>query len=269
MFEITVIIPMYNSQDTIVDALESVKKQTMLKSIIQIIVIDDGSKDLSVQKVKEYMSNNPELPIELFTQENAGVSCARNKGLKNAKGNWVAFLDSDDEWLENKIERQLSVIKKNPEIDFLGTGYNNTKLRILFKKIDKLYKANIKDLVIKYFPCTPSILMRKKIYDEIGGFNEKWRYAEDGQYYTRICLKYNYYYLPESLVKTGHGKRAFGEKGLSSNLKGMYNGNKMIIHQLRKKNAISYPFYCFLRVFYWIKYLRRILITKYFEIRNK
>ncbi len=262
MDSVSVIIPMFNSQDTIIDALESVKKQTALNRIIQILVIDDGSSDNSSEVVKEYQKENNSLPIELFEQCNQGVAVSRNVGLEHAKGEWVAFLDSDDEWNENKIARQLEIVESHPEIDFLGAGYDNTPLIILGRKIDSLYKANVKDLALKYFPCTPSILMRTSIYHEIGGFNEKWRYAEDGEYYTRICMKYNYYYLPESLVSIGHGKRTFGEKGLSGNLKAMYKGNVNIIKRLKSENAISGSFFMFLRVFYFLKYCRRIMITK-------
>ncbi len=258
---ISVIIPVYNRQDTIIDALDSVKNQTSIKEIIQIIVVDDGSSDNSIEIIEKYMSDNPELPIELYKQKNGGASVARNTGLKNAKGEWIAFLDSDDEWLPNKIKRQLEVISSTPEIDFLGTGCDDIPLRILFKKIDNLYKASVNDLVVKCFPCTPTILMRKKIFDEIGGFDEHWRYAEDGEYFTRICLNYNYYYLPESHVKTGHGKRSFGENGLSSNLKAMYEGNINIIKRLRKEKNISTTFYITLRLFYFLKYIRRIVIT--------
>ena len=263
MFKISVVIPVYNNEDTITDALESVKKQTAVDEIIQIIVVDDGSTDKSYYKITQYMKANKDLPIELYKQENRGASAARNKALEHVKGNWIAFLDADDEWHENRLSRQMETIIKNPEIDFLGAAYNDETLSVLGKKITHLYKASIKDLTIKYFPCTPSILMKTSIYKEIGGFDEAWRYAEDGEYYTRICARYNYYYLPEHLVDIGHGKRTFGEKGLSGNLKGMYVGNVNIIKGLRKRNEISTLFFCFLRVFYYLKYIRRILITKW------
>lgn len=261
MFTITVIIPMYNNEDTIIDALESIKRQSAIKNVIQIIVIDDGSTDSSSNVVNSYADNN-DLPIVLVKQKNGGAASARNKGLSMAKGEWIAFLDADDEWRPNRLARQIEVINSNPEIDFLGAGCNDIPLIILGRRITDLYKANIYDITIKYFPCTPSIIMRRKIYDEIGGFNENWRYSEDGEYYTRICMKYNYYYLPESLVDIGHGKRSFGEKGLSGNLKKMYEGNKNIISNLYSDGVISSLYYVFLRFFYYLKYIRRVIITK-------
>lgn len=269
MDRVSVIIPVFNSRDTIIDALESVRHQTALEKIVQIILIDDGSADDSYAVMEAYAENHPELPIEIYRQVNKGVSSARNEGLKRSVGDWIAFLDSDDEWLPNRLERQLEVIGQNPEIDFLGAGYDDKGLNILGRKITGLYKASVNDLVLKYFPCTPSILMRKKIYDEIGGFDEGWKYAEDGQYYTKICRYYNYYYLSEHLVDIGHGKRTFGESGLSGNLKGMYKGNVDIITQLKDEKVISGVYYYVLRQFYWAKYVRRILLTKIAELRKK
>lgn len=261
MYSVSVVIPVYNNEDTILDALESVRRQEAIDHVVQILVIDDGSKDESYEIITRYADEHPELPIEVIRQENKGASAARNEGLKRVKGNWIAFLDADDEWRNNRLSRQIEVIRSHPEIDFLGAGYDDRPLRILGKTITELYKANVRDLTIKYFPCTPSILMRRSIYDEIGGFKEDWRYAEDGEYYTRICLKYNYYYLPEHLVDIGHGKRSFGEKGLSGNLKAMYLGNVNILKELKQDGVISGGYYGFMRVYYYAKYLRRIAIT--------
>lgn len=261
-YRISVIIPVYNSADTIIDALDSVRDQTRFDLISQILVIDDGSKDNSAELIRRYIEDNPGMPIEFYQKENGGVSSARNMALAKASGNWIAFLDSDDVWLENRISRQVEAIDANPDIDFLGAGIDDKGLNILGRRITSLYKANIRDLTLKFFPVTPSILMRRRIYDEMGGYNEGWRYAEDGEYYMRICLKYNYYFLPEHLIDIGHGKRAFGEKGLSSNLKAMYEGNKKLIMWLHDDKVISTPFYLFLRVFYWLKHIRRIIITK-------
>lgn len=259
--KITIIIPMYNSENTIIDALDSIKSQTRLDSVKEIIIINDGSTDNSEFIVKEYINNHTNMPIKLVTTENRGVSSARNLGMKMATSEWIALLDSDDIWLPHKLERQIAIIENEPSIDFLGCGYNDATLRIMFKPIRKLYRANIKDLCIKMFPVTPSALFKRDIFNEIGGFNETLRYAEDGNYFMQICLKYRYYYLPENLVSIGHGKRPFGDKGLSANLKGMYQGNIYTINNLASKKEISIPFYLFLRVFYLAKYIRRKVIT--------
>ena len=106
--KISVVIPMYNASQSIVKALDSVKYQTY-KCTYQILVVNDGSEDCSKETVEKYILENPQMNITLIDQPNGGVSKARNEGLKRATGDYIAFLDSDDEWLPEKIEKQISV----------------------------------------------------------------------------------------------------------------------------------------------------------------
>lgn len=260
---ISVVIPMYNSEKTIVRALESVRQQTSIEYIKEVIIINDGSIDLSLDIVKKYRYDHPEIKIRLFSQKNKGVSAARNFCLKESKGNWIALLDADDEWLPEKIEKQIKVLLKNPEIDFIGGKINNKPLKILWKKIDTLHKADIKELCIKAFPQTSTVLFRRKIYEDIGGYDENMKYAEDMNYFMKICLAYNYYCLPEQLVIYDGGKKGFGQGGLSGNLKEMYLGNVKNLIEIKKIKKIKKSFYFLMRIFYFFKYIRRKLIVKY------
>lgn len=260
---ISVVIPMYNSEKTIIRALESIRRQTSTKYIKEVIVTNDGSTDLSLETVKRYQLNHPELKIKLFSQKNKGVSSTRNFCLKKSKGNWIALLDADDEWLPEKIEKQVKVLLNNPQIDFIGGKTNKKPLKILWKKIDTLHKANIKELCIKAFPQTSTVLFKRKIYEEIGGYDENMKYAEDMNYFMKICLAYNYYYLPEQLVIYDGGKKGFGQSGLSGNLKEMYIGNIKNLEKLKMHKNISVSFYFLMRLFYFIKHLRRLVICKF------
>lgn len=259
---ISVIIPMYNSSKTIETTLDSIKNQTEFNKILEIIIINDGSTDNSLEIVQEYSKKNNDMPIFIVNKSNGGVSSARNVGLKMAKGDLIALLDSDDVWFKNKIERQLIVMNENPDIDFLGCDSGKDGLKILNKKINYLHKANIKELCIKCFPSTPTVLFKRKIIEEIGYFDENKRYGEDMNYFNKICIKYNYYYLPEHLVDIGGGKPAFGHSGLSGNLRGMHYGHLDNIKELREGKYISLSFYYLMYNYYWIKYFRRIIITK-------
>lgn len=259
--KISVVIPMYNSRETIIKSLNSIKCQTALDKIVEIIVVNDGSTDDSFEVVKKYKELNPYLPIVIIDKPNGGVSTARNEGMRIAKGDWIALLDSDDEWLPNKTQYQCDIISNNSEIDFLGGPFNNQILKILMRKIDYLYKAKVSDICIKNFPQPSTVIFRKKIYEEIGGFDEKQRYAEDGNYFIKICYKYNFYYDPKLLIIYDGGKRGFGERGLSSNLKKMYEGNLKNIKELRDLDIISNVFYNILKIYYLLKYIRRIVIV--------
>ncbi len=100
--KISVIIPVYNREDTITNCLESVIKQTYAPA--EIIVIDDNSTDDTIKQINKF---NDKIII-LNTEQQSGAQTARNIGIKAAKSDWIAFLDSDDEWLPNKIEKQVS-----------------------------------------------------------------------------------------------------------------------------------------------------------------
>lgn len=258
---ISVVIPAYNSRDTICDCIDSVLGQTRQDLIKEIIVVNDGSTDDTAECIrKKYFDNKK---IELIEKENGGVSTARNKGIKVARGKWVALLDSDDIWLPNKIEEQWKQVEKHPEIQFIGCNRNQENLHYGTKVTDELYCLNLKQILIKMWPHTSTALIRRSVFKEVGLFNEKQKYAEDGEMWNRIAIRYPLYYIPQSLEIAGGNKVSFGVSGLSANLEAMYLGNVRNIKRLLKKKKITPGFYSFLRAFYWAKYIRRILITKH------
>lgn len=259
---VAVVIPVYNSENTIQKVLSSIEAQTARDSIHKVIVINDGSTDQTEKMVKDYIQHST-LRIELINRINAGVSSARNLGMKNAgNAEWIAFCDSDDLWRKNKLYRQMDIIAKNRNIDILGSAFGSRPLRIGMKTVKNLYHGNVKDICIRNFPSPSTVIMKKKIYDEIGGFDEHQRYAEDGNYFLKIAANYNLYYLPEELVDFGFGKRGFGVSGLSGNLKQMYEGNVKNLVEIKKLGYINRIFYSEMRFYFFLKYIRRIIITK-------
>lgn len=257
---VSVIIPMYNSANTIVKCLSSVINQTY-NGEIEILIINDGSQDNSKNIVEKFINEHNHWNIQLINKPNGGVSSARNVGLALARGNFIALLDSDDFWLEEKLEVQMSILDSNTQIDFLGCARNNEVLRIFGNEIISIHKATVKELLVKMFPQTSTAVFKRRLYEEFGGYNENMTHAEDGNLWIRYCANSNFYYLPDSLVITGDGKPNFGHSGLSANLKAMHQGNLFILKDALKNRMISlYLYYCFLG-FYKIKHLRRIIIT--------
>lgn len=258
---VSVIIPLYNSQDSIVDVLKGIESQSIKNVIQEVIVVNDGSKDDSGKVVEEYAKNST-LIINHINKENGGVAAARNRGVQEAKTEWIAFCDSDDIWMPHKLEHLFECINEHPEIDCIGSAYSDSPLRIGSKVITTLHKGSVKDILISNFPQPSTVLMKKSVFDEIGGFDPKQRYAEDGNFFLRVAAQYNLYYLPEQLIVYGYGKRAFGVGGLSSNLKAMYEGNVKNMKEMYALCYISYGFYCLMRTYHWLKYCRRVIITK-------
>ena len=114
MFQITVIIPTFNRKQYLFHAINSVLAQTYKN--IELIIIDDGSSDKTINQLKSYESQ-----LKIYRQKNKGVSAARNKGIKLSKSDWVAFLDSDDQWDIKKLEKQINYLKKNPKYKICHT----------------------------------------------------------------------------------------------------------------------------------------------------
>lgn len=254
---ISVIIPMYNAETTIETCIVSVLNQTY-KGKIEIIVVNDGSKDNCQKIVEDIMKKNSYLfDIQLINKENGGVSSARNKGLALAQGEYIALLDSDDEWLVDKTEKQLDVFIKNPTIGFVGGLINkptNEEPKIIFIVLSKLIFKN-------YFqPST--VMFKKEVVDKVGFFDETQKYAEEGNYFMRVANNYRCALLNEQVILYGQGKVGFGVSGLSANLKEMEKGELKNLSFAYQQKFISLFTYS-IAVFYSIlKYCRRVLIVK-------
>ena len=261
--KISVVIPMYNSEHSIQKSLESVVQQS-LQVPMEIHVINDGSTDKGAEVVKDYIDRHDDsrITIQYYHQENKGVSSARNVGLENSVGEYIALLDSDDVWDPNKLARQMEVLERHPEIDFLGCARNGETTSIFGKKINALHQVKLNELFIKMYPQTSTAVFKRKLFDKLGGYDESLRFAEDGDLWIRYCANSNFYYLPESLVYTGNGKPHFGHSGISGNLKAMQIGNENVLKGAKQKGLISPFFYYTVYCYSKLKYMRRVLLTQ-------
>ena len=259
---ISAIIPMYNSKDTISNAIESILNQTY-QGEIELIIVNDGSKDGCEKIVEELISNNQtNRIITLINKPNGGVSSARNRGIKEASEEWIAFLDSDDIWLPEKLQKQVNEIKKNPNIEFIGTN-RNSELYPFFKKANNhLYTLNAKEIIAKWHPHTSTALVNKEVLLKTNLYDETRTHAEDGDLLLRIAQHCNLYVLNENLVYTGGDKRSFGESGLSANMPKMYEGEILALKGARKRKQLNILEY--IGFYFWLtmKYFRRIMIVK-------
>lgn len=261
---ISVIIPMFNAEKSVIKSLVSVKNQTY-KEDFEILVINDGSTDQSKLMVEEFIVANPELNIKLINQENQGVSKARNTGLELAKGTYIALLDSDDEWFAEKTEKQMKLLSdKNLNIDFLATLWNQEKVSFPYSVNSQNYLVEItlKKLLLKITGQTSTAIFKRKIIENTGFFDENQRYSEDANYWMRISENNKMYLLPEKLVIAGNGKKSFGKSGLSANLKEMEKGIQKNILEMYKTKRIGFAEYLFYFVISKLKYLVRPIRAK-------
>jgi len=193
---ISVVIPAYNSAAHVSRAIDSVLAQT--RPADEIIVVDDGSTDATADVIRAY---GPK--VRLITQPNGGVSAARNAGINAASGDWIAFLDADDEWLTNKIERQAELLKRNPQLMWTTGNYyeclSDPQRRAEHtppSHCARLLKG--KELFESYFQAvhcylwghTNCMLINKKIFSEVGVFQRELPVAEDIDLWLRIAYRY-------------------------------------------------------------------------------
>lgn len=256
---ISVIIPIYNAEKTIAKALDSVKNQSW-DGEFEIIAVNDGSTDRSQEIIEKYRQENPGIDIKLINQENGGVSKARNAALEIAKGDYIALLDADDEWLREKTDRQMKVLL-NPQTnaDFVTSLWNSEK--VFFPYVidpqSRLVDITLKKLLIKITGQTSTAIFKRKILENTGYFDGNQRYAEDANFWMRISKQNKMYLIPERLVYAGDGKKAFGFSGLSANLKEMEMGIQKNIREMYQTQRINFPEYLFYFVFSKLKYFIR------------
>lgn len=260
---ISVIIPLFNAEESIEKCLDSIKNQTW-KGEFEIIVINDGSTDRSEKILESYRQKNPEMPILLINQQNGGVSKARNTGLKIAKGDYIALLDSDDEWLPEKTDKQMKYLQ-NPDfgVDFITSLWNDEKVNFPYAiGSNGLVAISLHKLLFKITGQTSTAIFKKKILENTGLFDERQRYSEDANYWMRISETNSMFLLPEKLVIAGNGKKSFGFSGLSANLKEMEKGIQKNIWEMYRNKRINLLQYLFYFVFSKLKYIVRPIRAK-------
>lgn len=200
MLQISIIIPTFNRASLLNRAINSILAQTYTHW--DLWVIDDGSTDNTASLVEEFQHTNPKLNIRYVRSPNLGVSHARNLGAQLSTSSWIAFLDSDDEWLSSKLELQVHAIKNtnSPLIHGHEKWQRNHKDVKIPKKYQKLggriFKENC-DVCAIGPSCA---LIRKDIFSELGGFNEEFQVCEDVELWLRICSKYDTHLVDEDLI---------------------------------------------------------------------
>lgn len=179
---VSVIMPAYNCEKYIADAIESVLKQTY--SNFELIVIDDGSKDRTLEIIREYSNKDPRVKA-LQNEKNSGVSSTRNRGISLAEGEWIAFLDSDDIWIEDKLEKQMNrVHAKSAEFVFTGVSYIDETGKSYSGIFEVPNEVSYKKLLRQNVITCSSVLVNKRYFENIR--MEKDEMHEDYAVWLRI-----------------------------------------------------------------------------------
>lgn len=264
--KISVVVPCYNCSTTIETCIASVFNQSYLP--YEIILVDDGSKDSTLDKLQEIKQKYALKAVEItvVTQENQGPSTARNRGLLLAKGNWIAFLDSDDVWHTDKLQKQVEVVFAYPDAVVVGGEKGVFKSNLTLANIGVI---DFKKLCFKNYFLTSSSMVKTEAVEGIL-FNVHQKHSEDYRFFFELLGRGGYgVCIFENLSCSITMKRDFGEAGLSGDIYKMQKGELSNFKYLYANNYLNWFEYAFFYLFSNIKFLRRFTLSMGYRFRNK
>lgn len=200
--QISVVMPVYNAEAYLKDAIESILNQTFTD--FEFIIIDDASTDNSYKIIEEYSKKDKRI-IVLINEKNFGIAETRTKGTKYAKGKYIAVADADDISALTRLEKQYNYLERHGDCGVVGGFiqlFDSDTGKII--GVRKYYEddTNLRKRLFLYCPIAqPVCMIRKEVFDNIGYYDPKYPPAEDLDLWFRIGMKYKFVNLQEILLK--------------------------------------------------------------------
>lgn len=195
---VSALLSVYNGADTITRALDSIATQRYRN--VEIICVEDGSNDDTQAILSNWKRNHPETQMTILrNKQNIGLAASLNRGITAAHGTYIARIDADDQWLPEKIEKQVSFLLTHSDYGMVGSFYVNERGE--HRRLIRL-PVNDSDIKRSMFRKNPfghsCVVIRKELLTEVGGYNGQLR--EDRDLWFRLLPRTNFYNLPEFLV---------------------------------------------------------------------
>lgn len=232
---VSVVIPAYNAEAYIAEAIESVLNQTYPN--FELIIIDDKSPDQTLMIAKSYESKDSRVKV-IENEKNVGVGGNRNRGIAEAGGEYICWLDSDDISLPDRVEKQVEYLENHPAVGVVG-GFitffdeNGVKATRRYAENDKELRAK----VFRYNPVAqPASMVRKKCYEIVGLFNPELRVDEDLEMLFRIGEKFEFANLQQVVLKYRQSDTSL----TAANLRKMELGALSLRKKYKKSRAYRY-----------------------------
>jgi glycosyltransferase involved in cell wall biosynthesis len=241
---ISVVIPFYHAEEFFEEAYNSIKAQTVTP--LEIIVVIDGCGTQAEEFLKDF---NDIHVINLI--ENGGPAKARNIGVQSANGHWIAFMDADDKWVPEKLEKQLNFLNERPELSSCHTGIKTFVGKDVIATFnDKPLQLSIEDLLISSHVVPTSWLIKKSAFETVDGFDTNIKCSEDHDITIRLVNAGEHIgFLTEPLAflrREGHGnissngrKIFIGHKQLLQKHKTLYNQHPKLKHRFMYKTCMT------------------------------
>lgn len=218
MARVSVIIPIYNGNQFVSTAIQSVRNQTIRD--LEILLVDDASTDGTLIELEAHLMDHR---VRFFrNSRNLGIPATKNKAIRLANGQYIAFLDQDDIWLPNKLEIQLPYLELNDDLGLICSGvyFINKHGCLIGKKVlgvtESQPPSQVKRLLLGNFITNSSAMVRKSCLEKIGYFNEKLRGADDYDLWIRIAENYRIHYLKKILIKKRLHSASFSESHIQT-----------------------------------------------------
>ena len=195
---VSAVIPTHNNADMVTEAVESVLAQTYPER--EVIVVDDGSTDDTTSRLSRFGEK-----VTVIRQEHKGPAVARNAGIRAARGEWVAFLDSDDLWLPEKLNRCVEVLREHPAVGVVYTALRIHEMDTGRRYVLPQYTLSGKMARELFVECrgvnTSTLVVRRSCLERIGGFDEELFRAQDWDLMIRLAEEFEYARVPEILTE--------------------------------------------------------------------
>lgn len=223
---IAAIIPVRNRPEVLARAVRSIQAQTL--AVDEIVIVDDASTDETLEVIREFAAKDGR--VKLIRQlERRGASAARNVGVRSTQAQWIAFLDSDDEWFPQKLERQLAQITAQPDSVASFTGCQAVSERPEWEytppasiSLFDLQKSNV-------LGTTSTALVRRSTFIEVGGFDEQLPSCQDWDLWIKLRMVGSFCTVPETLVRFYQN----GTDRISRNIDSVLNGHQVIFQRIK------------------------------------
>lgn len=236
--KISVICPVYNSAQFITRTLEGIFSQNMKP--YELILSDDGSTDSSLRVISEVLGEYSNIPVTVLKNPHRGPGAARNAGINNAKGEWIAFIDSDDIWKSNKLEKVSEIILQNKQVNFICHAEEHLFLNGSIEILDygAWYDPN-KSLTLQLYNknlfSTSAIICKRKLLMDVGLFDEKLMSAQDYELWLRLSSHIQPYFIREVLGTY------LDRQGNISSKNALRRWKNMVIIALRYRHQVNMP----------------------------